>query len=375
MSEKTLRSKIEAFMASSPDFDCIRDCREDMEKAVVCFMEVLDRWVGYSDDMIDILYHVHRDTLLRWVDERANGLSLNECIFEDALEHYDPEAQFFDEFMEDLMKRLAEARLYKLCDALYQSEYLNFDLYDSGVLQTVAKFELVDDPLRVNLILGTSEEKNQDFSTNHTLRCMVSEEIDREEEIDARSVQDGMLAWLVRQQGYRFTDLVPELSSVKDSPFLKSVRKELMECHSYMPAVTVCLRLDLEEYTRMLEGGQNIRIGKDATIGLYDCWNGAGGTLDIALERDLVISPDMIHAVQIEEEHNDTVKENYCYSVNTTYGLTSGCWKNVYAPTDEPVYQVSPEEREEDVVMLKKYWEEREEVRANPEDDDFRPSM
>jgi hypothetical protein len=140
---------------------------------------------------------------------------------------------------------------------------------------------------------------------------------------------ESSLLWLMRQQGYTnevITEFVVNWNS-QGSRFLESIKEESQNTSSWMNTlaffvrVTLCDALDLHEKLQSPEGKQGfIIIDNNATCGLYDPWQGAGGLLQIQLERDVELPLKLI----------DSALPDGCrgYSVTAIYGADGSLWSD-----------------------------------------------
>ena len=105
--------------------------------------------------------------------------------------------------------------------------------------------------------------------------------------------------WLARQQGYKKSELKKALADRgnSQSPLLKSIYRETLNCGSHMNALAFLVKMTLEEYFTLRDGIDKERernksyylsertgrgyllLSKDTTCGLYDSWNGSGSVL------------------------------------------------------------------------------------------------
>lgn len=222
------------------------------------------------------------------------------------------------------------------------SEYLD-DIgveYDSEELSVfISENVSIDIPLEhyldqkvcVNIILDIGDA-NYEFSTNSLFPSYYGRIGNPLSEVSS-------LVWLANQQGYTKTAMKDALYYNKtDSKFLKSVRLELSNTTTGINAVYVmvqmllreCLNLnrilkyrDGDEYKYHTEDRPrcgHIIIDKDSTVGLVDNWNGAGGMLEIELEKDLRIPIKYIYSAD-----PDCCRD---YSVKSIYGCNESEWSD-----------------------------------------------
>lgn len=172
--------------------------------------------------------------------------------------------------------------------------------------------EFLDYDYRINLMFATPYERNCDMSL-----------IPRFEDVD-----NNALTYLIRQQGYDVHEVFKSLKEdrINDSVFVRSVVDELREQSYSMAELTALVTARGENLLNLLDNiaheNNYISISKDATIGLYNEWNGSGSMLDIQLENPAVFPTSMVRNVQIE----GAGKENSGYTVDAVYGFVSKAW-------------------------------------------------
>lgn len=172
--------------------------------------------------------------------------------------------------------------------------------------------EFLDYDYRINLMFATPYERNCDMSL-----------IPRFEDVD-----NNALTYLIRQQGYDVHEVFKSLKEdrINDSVFVRSVVDELREQSYSMAELTALVTARGENLLNLLDNiaheNNYISISKDATIGLYNEWNGSGSLLEIQLEKPAVFPTSMVRNVQIE----GAGKENSGYTVDAVYGLVSKAW-------------------------------------------------
>lgn len=172
--------------------------------------------------------------------------------------------------------------------------------------------EFLDYDYRINLMFATPYERNCDMSL-----------IPRFEDVD-----NNALTYLIRQQGYDVHEVFKSLKEdrINDSVFVRSVVDELREQSYSMAELTALVTARGENLLNLLDNiaheNNYVSISKDATIGLYNEWNGSGSMLEIQLEKPAVFPTSMVRNVQIE----GAGKENSGYTVDAVYGLVSKAW-------------------------------------------------
>ncbi len=155
--------------------------------------------------------------------------------------------------------------------------------------------------------------------------------------------KEASLLWLARQQGYskRQLNAAVRKSEFSGSKLLKSIRQEVLECHSHMNALTFFVEMTVGELLDLQEaikenakkdigtdkhkpvwnrkGRGSITLSKDSPCGLYDTWSGASSILEIELEKDVVLPMKYIDTAWPDGERG--------YSLARICGFSSDFWK------------------------------------------------
>ena len=172
--------------------------------------------------------------------------------------------------------------------------------------------DFLDYDYRINLMFATPYERNCDMSL-----IPLFEDVD-----------NNALTYLIRQQGYDVHEVFKSLKEdrINDSVFVRSVVDELREQSYCMAELTALVTARGENLLNLLDNiaheNNYISISKDATIGLFNEWNGSGSMLEIQLEKPAVFPTSMVRNVQIE----GAGKENSGYTVDAVYGFVSKAW-------------------------------------------------
>ena len=106
-----------------------------------------------------------------------------------------------------------------------------------------------------------------------------------------------------------------------ESTFLRSLVREVENEASSINVLTFLCTMTLEQWIEVREAGRRgaLRIEKDAVCGLFDPWSGAGSTLDLELEHDVVLPIELVHEI--------TPDVCLCrYGVDEVYGLVGQAW-------------------------------------------------
>ena len=117
----------------------------------------------------------------------------------------------------------------------------------------------------------------------------------------------------------------------KAYPFVSSCYEELNGCTTSMTAFVFCIKMTLGELLDFAEEKKDIAIShKVDCVGLCDFWNGAGGYMEVVLEKDMVIPKDKIFALLPDDAWNHTKDGVYTgYGITEIYGMCERAWKKV----------------------------------------------
>ena len=143
------------------------------------------------------------------------------------------------------------------------------------------------------------------------------------------------LYWLTKTQGYTKEELEKNLYNDENltnkffegvydenftNKFFESVYDELNNCTSHMNSLVFLKRMTLREYLNMMDSKEPVHINKDTRCGLFDKWSGAGGLLDIHLEKDIDIPRENIHEI--------TDDGQFRYNIHEVYGVDDSFWED-----------------------------------------------
>lgn len=159
------------------------------------------------------------------------------------------------------------------------------------------------------------------------------------------------IVWLVKQQGYTKEDLVKALENEgSDNKFLNSVVEECINNAGEMTAVCFLGNVKLGD---LLDGEvESVTVkSHDSYVGLVDLWDGSGSSLDIKLEKDVVVPKDIIWYFGPDIDTAQT------YSVDSIYGLSKGAYNSEFVvdtKKNEAVIPVRKTRLEESVERVKR---------------------
>jgi hypothetical protein len=248
-----------------------------------------------------------------------------------------------DELSEDTIKKIASAdeKMEAFYDALMDYEGESRSDIQWEIIETVEKhwdedlhgdfFEFEDEvrewvydnvyidfpydhflkaEVLVNVLVDTG-----DGEYDYTLNNFASYNASEDEEIDDES----SILWLAVEQGYTKDDIKFALENYDkiESKFLKSVADELVNVTSHMNALSFFVKMTLGEYIDFMDSKNDLVLGKNTTCGLYDLWMGAGGMLEIELEKDVKI-PHELMSVHVDGTRG--------YGVIEIFGVGTDLW-------------------------------------------------
>lgn len=250
----------------------------------------------------------------------------------------------------------------KLCEDMPVYEVL--EMFDfEGVSVDLDSY--VRNDYHINLMFATEQEKNLDMTAIEGMIPALDDVSDTylHSETDYVKNTDNALTYLIHQQGHTVEELFekvygeePEiaendskeaLSETKgrDSDFIQSVANEINEnYYGGMTELTALTSVKGEQLFELLDniahGNDYIVLPKETEVGLFNEWSGAGSSLEITAEKDIVIPADMVRNIQFEgTSHEGKVASNEGYTVDEVYGLIGSVWEksSVEVTSEAPV--------------------------------------
>lgn len=312
----------------------------------------IDEYAGYLKGAIaEADIQADDDFCRRLAAHMEDALERHEVEIEaspqDAMDFMDSEAASFDEFMmgriddfgldEEVLETWKYAIEYAMKDGDFNDDIAEKVKSRSGEIAS-ALMERAPFPdisldygrrtsFRCNICVGTGHSANYMFDDTDNIAQYILEE-------DPLPVfpdhGKGGLAFLMQTQDASLDDAIHG-----EGKFVKSLRKELMECCGQYGSPTFLVTLDMKDL-EAIKDGESIRIDPGVVCGIVELYNGGGGTLDIELEKPVVLNKDFIYELQIEGA------KNWHYSVDSIYGLASSCWDSRVGITDEKPMEPKP---------------------------------
>lgn len=159
-------------------------------------------------------------------------------------------------------------------------------------------------------LTNTDEEMNYDFSDSALEGDMKYS--------DFNSLHNSN-KFLCKSQGYTMRELYDTLYKDKksSSKFINSLIEEYANAY-YGGCFVFLFELNLEDYANIKYNRPKLMISKSTLCGLYDWVDGAGGTLDVELEKDVAVPSACYELFEAGEMG---------YGIDETFGLTGSAWR------------------------------------------------
>lgn len=247
---------------------------------------------------------------------------LQDTTIRKILDSEDPRQAFYDSFEDNFIDcegQMMYDYLCKITDNLdeleieYDEDEIREYLYEN-VCISIPYDHFLNQKVCANLILDTGDG-NEDFTLNsdYNYGCARNEEFQFQDE--------SSILWLANQQEYSKEQLENALNNEEylGSNFLKSVCQEIIDTTSSMNALTFFIDTTFGDLLTYSENKTGVVVSKDTNCGLVDYWMGAGGTLDIQLEKDVIIPAEYIDSFTVDGNRGS-------YSADNIYGLSSSHW-------------------------------------------------
>lgn len=238
--------------------------KDSVESRYSYFMDQL--YIAYDDEIVRII-HSYKGYILDYIEEKYPDI-----------DYYEVESE-----LEDIL-----------------SDILIIELPDDEYLNT---------KVLANLVLDTGDA-NYDFSINELLAIR-----------DSGLSEESSILWVALSQGYSKKETQNAIlnGEYKESKFLKTLAEEVLNAH-YMNAFTFLIDSTLRELMDFDKKSiKSVKVNKNTNCGLVDFWYGAGGMIDIELEKDIEIPSDIIDSFTIDGLRGT-------YSIDNIYGMSSDAW-------------------------------------------------
>lgn len=221
---------------------------------------------------------------------------------------------------DDAAKKLAEEFNLDSDDAL--------DIINSEVAVEYPIQDYLNDKYHVVVKMDTGDA-NYEFVCNHLEPAWNGKPI---EEI----ADESAILWLAQQNGYTKESFIKYMKMEQDGklpadehPFIHSMYQEIENTTTHCNMVVFIGQMSLEELAEAQKNG--VTITRNTICGLYDHWNGAGGPLDIELQKDIYIPVDQ--TLSICPDYQDDGH----YSVDYTYAPNPKVWQHDIYSVECPI--------------------------------------
>lgn len=240
--------------------------------------------------------------------------------FEDAVSDYlaDMNSTTINEMqmnvVEEVLKKYVDYDKYsdeyeRLSEQLLEMVEENFEI-DVNEMEVLGNTRIEE----INVFLCENNKNSlygESFSVeNYKNPILLKEELEKE---------FNPIVFLIQSQGYEVEDLFDK-EKLENSKFLKSLKEEFENVSGTDYANLVFSKISAN-YTDLMElenSEDNIKIPKEMSmVGLIDTNSGAGSSLSIELEKDIIVNRDN---TKIVSDFND---EQEGYSIQKIYGLVS----------------------------------------------------
>lgn len=268
---------------------------------------------------------------------RPENTSFSNYLYDEIQDSLFDNVAYLEEELASQIKTLAEEKGDAFVEALENlDEDLPYELLEQFGYEgaTVDMSEFLDHDYKVNLLLATEQGLNYD---NTSISRMAHGIIGEDGKLTLKDYND-------------FHDkTVTALISINGNNLVEMLDK-------------------------VAEGKDNIVLGTDTVIGLYDRMNGAGSDFEIQLEEDMVIPTAMVQIVQMESSGRSDVvssKDNIGYSVDDTYGFVGTQWQDSYKGITDKAPTLVQENMKETYEKLNNFEPEKDDVIKDDKEDDF----
>lgn len=266
------------------------------------------------------------------------------------------------EFLSDLDTMIQEEGNYGTLEAFgYKGTEYDMDKF-------------LDNAYKVNIQLATESEKNSSISLVDQGFNILDKEGKFEKEtndMNIKGVSDNALTYLLHQQGHSFEETVQAMqkstideSYENPSQFITSVVEELRDNSDWGGQLTALVEMSGTDLVDMLDkvtsedkNKENIVLGENTTMGIFDRSSGSGSNFDIQLDSEAVIPLSMIENIQLESSgRDDFVRQdaNIGYTVDDTYGFVGSVWTDTYKGTTDKEPELLQENMKETFETLNK---------------------
>lgn len=284
-------------------------------------MQLNEKEIQHIKDIIDkhtaIRIDGHGDYYVD-IDADAND-ELSDDIIKQIVESDNPMEEFYDSFEIDEFEVYERDIIVENIEEHWNEEeygdYADFqDKIEEWINENIIfQFDYdhyLNQDICVNLLVNTGDG-NFDFTCNNFMSYDGMH--------DKTIAEESSILWLVRQQGYKKTDLNRLRKGIydKENSFLDSIHTELINPTSSMNALVFLVKMTLKEFLEYKENPTDIIVDNNTYCGLVDFWQGAGSMIDIELDNSVLIPKKFVEA------HVDGCRG---YGIRDIYGTDDSWW-------------------------------------------------
>ncbi len=266
---------------------------------------------------------------------RPENTSFSDYLYDEVQDSLFDNVMYLEENLASQIKTLAEEKGDAFVEALENlDEDLPYELLEQFGYEgaSVDMSEFLDHDYKVNLLLATKQELNYDNTSISRMAHGIIGEDGKLTLKDYNDFHDKTVTALISINGNNLVEMLDKIA----------------------------------------EGKDNIVLGTDTVIGLYDRMNGAGSDFEIQLDEDMVIPTTMVQIVQMESSgRHDIVKDNIGYSVDDTYGFVGTQWQDSYKGITDEAPTLAQENMKETYEKLNNFEPEKDDVIKDDKEDDF----
>lgn len=130
-------------------------------------------------------------------------------------------------------------------------------------------------------------------------------------------------AAFIKSQGYDFDDI--RNAKAGDKGFLPTFKAEMEEALSSGGEITLLCQMTVEDIEKILFSKSTIHLSRRAFAGIFDRVSGAGGTMEVELEKDVDIPSSLLGVLQVESP-GARLDQNGGYMLDYVYGMAEKVW-------------------------------------------------
>lgn len=263
--------------------------KEELLKVVI---KGAQKGIEVYADYRDVLYDENFKEIQKRIEQSPNESPMS--IFCEYISELYEDYCLYNDDMEDIKSILSDEGVdYDDLDEEVQEEVV--EAFRENVFYDYPYDHYLGQKVCINIVVDAGDA-NYDFGINE-----VYPHYDGDYDTLKKSgvPEESCISWLAKRQGYSKMELRKALlhDEKVESKFLQSIYEELINTSSALPSLTFMKSMTVEEWLKLL-GERYINISKDTRTGLVDFWNGAGGLLEIELEKDFKFDKKFVYEIR-----------------------------------------------------------------------------